>query len=67
MENVTGAYGFDFMGHNGTNAFRKLTNIFILVSPKAAEEQLAVMISAHQDSPVSSQGVQLASATSQAV
>jgi hypothetical protein len=58
VEHHDGAFPISFVGHDMTNAYLNVTNIIVLVSPRdeVAAALPAVMVVAHHDAPISSQG-----------
>ncbi|WIA36529.1 hypothetical protein OEZ86_007823 [Tetradesmus obliquus] len=56
FENYTGSFDFDFVGERFVNAYHNISNIMLQVSRQGSEQQPAVLLVAHHDSPVGSPG-----------
>lgn len=56
MEHYQGDFPVKFMGQQFWNSYHNITNIMLHIARKGSEHKPAVMVVAHHDSPVSSQG-----------
>jgi hypothetical protein len=56
VEHYTGSFDFDFVGERFVNAYHNISNIILHISRKGSEQQPAVLLVAHHDSPVGSPG-----------
>eukprot|EP00878_Enallax_costatus_P031152 GHUV01034038.1.p2 GENE.GHUV01034038.1~~GHUV01034038.1.p2 ORF type:complete len:132 (-),score=13.45 GHUV01034038.1:7-402(-) len=51
-----GSFAFEFVGESFINAYHNISNIILHISRRGQEQQPAVMLVAHHDSPVGSPG-----------
>lgn len=56
VEHYQGDFPVKFMGQQFWNSYHNITNIMLHIARKGSEHKPAVMVVAHHDSPVSSQG-----------
>lgn len=53
---LPGSFSFDFVGERFINAYHNISNIILHISKKGHQQDPAVLLVAHHDSPVGSPG-----------